>query len=436
MAAVAAAGIAVLDVFDSGQDGQTGQRQQAIPVRTGLTVIQDPNEPARTVLAQFQHGHGFQDEGGAAQVMDDTADHVIGGQSVYIETQGRGIQAIVSKPSALATGFDMRGKVFAVLIKVTNAIHLTKLSFIAGSAGFKNYFQFMIQASPTIPSQEIFPEGNWSWVTIPWVAGSSGNPDRADITDLRLTATDDNSGKRVKVQIQAIAAQAERPKAFPNGVVSISFDDCWGSQGTLGLPYLDKNGFRPTIYTIVDQVGRPGRLSLSQLQAIEDKGGEVAAHAWTAANHNAGFTNLSADELDEELSKTKSWLLDKKFRGADLFAYPLGEFDSAVLNAASNYYKFARTLNNRQEETLPPGAPYTGRAQSSTNTVTLSHLKDRIDSCQVNGTWLNLVFHDITSGIPSASVQIADTTFYAAIDYLSHKGIPVQTTSEILEMSL
>lgn len=290
----------------------------------------------------------------------------------------------------------------------------------------------MIQASPTLPYQEIFPENRWSWVTMPWIPDSEGKPARENITDLCIAVEDDGTGNRVKIHIQAIAVQKERPDAFPSGVISIGFDDCWGSQGRFGTPVLDKYGFQPTIYTIVDEVGRPGRLSLSDLHQIEDGGGEVAAHAWTTASHNMGFTRLSAEMLDAELRMTRNWLLENSFRGSDLFAYPLGYFNADVIKATSKYFKFARTLNNRQEETLPPGEMYTCRAQSSTNTVTLAHLRDRIDSCKANGTWLNLVFHDITPGIPSASVQIALSTFQQTIDYIARMDVPVRTTSEVL----
>ncbi|MEW1823015.1 polysaccharide deacetylase family protein [Arthrobacter sp. NPDC080031] len=430
VAAAAATGVGAIHALSSEQVQQPTKPASVLP------VIREPNELPRTVLAQFQRDHGFRGDGTAAGAVDDTGDYVEGAQSVYFETTGNGVQASISKPSALSVGFDMSGKVFAVLLKVTGGEHLTRLSLRAGDSAFKNYFQFMIQASPTLPFQEIFPENRWSWVTMPWIPGSEGKPARENLTDLCITAADDGTGNRVKIQIQAIAVQNERPEAFPSGVISISFDDCWGSQRKYGTSFLEKYGFQPTIYTIVDEVGRPGRLSLPDLHQIEASGGEIAAHAWTTASHNLGFTRLPADVLDSELRMTRNWLLENGFRGADLFAYPLGYFNADVIKATSKYFKFARTLNNRQEETLPPGEMYTCRAQSSTNTVTLAHLRDRIDACKANGTWLNLVFHDITPGVPAASVQIALSTFQQAIDYVARMGIPVRTTSEVLRRAM
>ncbi|WP_427016773.1 hypothetical protein ACQCSX_18995 [Pseudarthrobacter sp. P1] len=265
--------------------------------------------PQRAMLATFQPGHGFTQSSASNFNYDDTTDYVLGSQSAYIVTNGAGATATLSKSGAVS-GLNMTGKVFAILVKVTNSAHLSRLTMVAGSSGFAKNLQIQVQASITGANSEITPEGRWSWVTLPWYPSySAGAPNRANITDLRIVAVDDNTGQLVKVQVQAIVAQAERPAAFPNGVVSIGLDDCWGSQHTYATAYMDKFGYAPTVHAIVDLVGQPDRLTLDHLHRIEEySGGEVAGHAWTADSHNAGFDALSPETLDEELRLTKQWL--------------------------------------------------------------------------------------------------------------------------------
>lgn len=389
--------------------------------------------PQRTMLATFQSGHGFSQAVTSGFNYNDTTDYVLGSQSAYIVTNGAGGQAILTK-SAAVTGLNMTGKVFAILVKVTNSAHLSRLTLTAGSSGFASNFQIQVQASITSANSEITPEGRWSWVTLPWNPSySAGAPDRTNITDLRITAVDDNTRNRVKVQVQAIAAQAERPAAFPNGVVSIGLDDCWGSQHTYATPYLDRYGYAPTVHAIVDLVGQPDRLTLDHLHRIEEySGGEVAGHAWTADSHNAGFETLSPQTLDEELRFTKQWLVDNNFQGRDLFAYPLGHFNTSVMDATSKYFSYARTVNSRHLETLPPGGAMTCRARSINSSTTLADIKTLVDRAQNNGSWLNLLFHDITPGAPTDSVQVTTAVFQGAVDYLNARGIPVRTATQVL----
>jgi hypothetical protein len=388
------------------------------------------------MITTFQQGHGFSQAVTSTFNYNDAADYVLGSQSAYIVTNGAGGAAILTKPAA-ASGLDMTGRVFALLVKVTNSKHLSRLTLVAGSSGFINNFQIQVQASVSGANSEVTPEGRWSWVTLPWSPSySAGAPSRSNITDLRIVAVDDNTGNPVKVQIQAIAIQQERPAAFANGVVSIGFDDCWGSQLTYGTSYLDTFGYAATVHAIVDLVGQPNRLTLDHLHRIEEySGGEVAGHAWTANSHNAGLDTLPAEVLDEELRFMKQWLVDNNFQGRDLFAYPLGRFNASVMDATAKYFSYARTVNSRHLETLPPGGALACRARSINSTTNLEEIKMLIDRAIVNGSWLNLLFHDITPGTPNDAVQVTTAVFRGTIDYINAKGVPVRTASQVLRAS-
>ncbi|WP_139244248.1 hypothetical protein [Arthrobacter alpinus] len=159
---------------------------------------------------------------------------------------------------------------------------------------------------------------------------------------------------------------------------------------------METKRMRPTACSNVELAGTANRQSIKELKRNKEYwGGEIAAHSWSSATHTVAFTAVTPELLDTELRLMKEWLIDNGFQGRDLVAHPLGKFNGAVMNIASKQYKFARTVNIRQQETQPPGNPFTCRAQSSTNTVTLAQITAQVDAAYANGTRLNLPYHDI-----------------------------------------
>lgn len=115
-------------------------------VRPGATFR--TSNPVRTSLGTFQAGHGYTQAGASSFSYNDTTDYVMDSPSAYIVAGGAGVQAILTK-SAAVTSLNMTGKVFAILVKVTNSAHLSRLTLIAGDSGFANNFQLQVQSSLT-----------------------------------------------------------------------------------------------------------------------------------------------------------------------------------------------------------------------------------------------------------------------------------------------
>lgn len=51
---------------------------------------------------------------------------------------------------------------------------------------------------------------------------------------------------------------------------------------------------------------------------------------------------------------------------------------------------------------------------------------------KANQLWGIFVFHDITTGAPASTTQIAKTDFNAIIDAIAAQGIPVIPTGDVL----
>jgi peptidoglycan/xylan/chitin deacetylase (PgdA/CDA1 family) len=227
----------------------------------------------------------------------------------------------------------------------------------------------------------------------------------------------------------------EKHTAFPNGVVTICFDDCHGSVYTLARPKMDQYGYPGMAYAIPDQVGLAGNLTTAQLQALERLNGwEVGGHATTTAAHNqaGAFTALTAEQVDAEMVQMKTWLNSAAYRGADHFAYPQGLFNPTVLDATARYYRTGRlAAAPRANEMLPPVDLLKLRAWTSGND--LPTLQGIVDAARAGGAWAIIVFHVITTGaVSDPQNQTTKANFDAFIDYINAQGVPVRTVTDVL----
>ncbi len=219
--------------------------------------------------------------------------------------------------------------------------------------------------------------------------------------------------------------------AWPNGVVSFTFDDTYLSHFTEARRYLDKYGFGGTAYVIQEYVGLPGRMTLDHLRQMERTSGwEIAGHATTGAVHNLRLQNLTDEQLDQEFAAQRRFLRENGFRG-DHTAYPGGEFDERVLAACNRWMSAGRTVFQRSE-TLPPARRSKLRSGGYvTSSHTVATLTAAIDQAYANGEWMIFSNHDLVSVIGSTSDQLI-TDFQQVVDYAYTKGIPVRTVGEVL----
>lgn len=120
---------------------------------------------------------------------------------------------------------------------------------------------------------------------------------------------------------------------LPPKPVLITFDDGWAHQHTTALPILERFGLRATffVYTNGASAGRAGGyLSYDDLRDILRRGSDVQSHT---VSHPM-LTRLAPIDLDRELSASKRELELKLGRPVDYLAYPFGDVDGRVIEAA------------------------------------------------------------------------------------------------------
>jgi len=409
-----------------------------------------PFRPA-TYIQNFQTGHGWTTSGSVGSSnLNDTSTFIRGTQCATVTTAANALQSGIAITGGTAR--DLTGKMIRLTFQVVDVTHLGTIAFYAGTSSMANYFQW----APHIHGAGVnwVQSGEWVSITIPWanvknVAGtctlsSTGVPNTTTgFTDFRFAVYDDGVAA-VTYHLQSMEIVPDTSTTFPTGVVSITFDDTYQSVYDYARPYMDGYGYRGTIYSIVDLLGTSGKFTLPELKTLSQfSGWEVAGHAYTSAAHNAGYDTLTAAQVSTEMRSMKAWLVANGFY-ADSFAYPQGKFsltsDSVPIDSiAAQYFATSRTIISENAETWPPPMPqrlraWTGisSATGGTPVSTMTAAGGPLDRCVVNGDWLILCLHQLTTTTPGATTQLLQSDFNTLIDAINSRGIPVLPVGDVV----
>lgn len=392
------------------------------------------------ILSQFQAGHGFTNNAGSTLVANDTSDFVLGTQSCKITTGGTGATATLSKLAG--TAFDTTGQNIRLRLKVDNIDHMAGLNLFLGWSSLSANYKWIIQGGKA--GSNLVTSGEWVTITLNWHdAVVTGSVARSGLTDIRISVSDDNTGNPVTLHAQSIEL-IPVSTAFPNGIVSICFDDEWQDAYTLGKPKMDQYGYRGSLYVIADMVNGNNRLSMAELQNLQAQGWEISAHAMTDADHSLTDTGMTGAQFDADALAQREWLTANGFRGQG-HAYPLGQYGltadgQPTRDILQRYFAYGRTTYSRVKETVPPGDPYRLRGVSAissfaganpASSLTAATTGD-LDKTKANGTWLILIFHEIVTTVPTSNSQCLQSDFNAIVDAINAKGIPVLPVADVL----
>jgi peptidoglycan/xylan/chitin deacetylase (PgdA/CDA1 family) len=409
---------------------------------------------------QFQSGHGWTASGSgvASSNVNDTATFVKGVQSFQVVTTGTGAVANVRKLAGTVP--DLTGKALRITFRIADVTHLNQINVQVGSAALANYFQWRLHTHAATAENQIL-SGEWATVTLSWAdvrsaAGtysisSTGVPSvTSGFTDLLLQFVDDNTGNPLTINVQSVEVVPDTTETFPNGVVSVTFDDSYATQFTGARPKMDGLGFRGTLYTICDVIGTGGYLTTAQLQAVQNNSGwEVAGHAYSGANHNTKYNALPAATVEDDIRRTRAWMTANGFP-SDSFAYPGGWFsktsDGTSIEALTcRYFGNARGISSADTiETFPPPMPLRMRSITGIGSLAggaakglpanLTGSGGALDRCQLDGSWTILTFHEIVAGTAATTNQCSQTDFDSIMDAISARGIPVLPVGDVLRL--
>ena len=142
---------------------------------------------------------------------------------------------------------------------------------------------------------------------------------------------------------QAAAQIAQRKKAIGR-VVVLTFDDGYVDNYLYAFPILKKYGLQATIFLIVGEIGKPGKLDMDQILEMQDSG--LITFGSHSMSHPFLDSIKSAPELVKEISSSKKVLEGLLGKPVAAFAYPLGRLNKDVRQRVIDAgYRIAVTTN-------------------------------------------------------------------------------------------
>jgi peptidoglycan/xylan/chitin deacetylase (PgdA/CDA1 family) len=409
----------------------------------------------------FQAGHGWTAGGAglASSNLNDTSTFIRGTQSASVTTAANGIQSQIR--SVAVSPPSLAGKMIRLIFKVDNVTHLGHIAFYLGTSSFANFFQWIVHThSGTAGQQNYVQSGEWVTVDLQWAdvvtasgtftISSHGVPSvQTGFTCMQFAVYDDAAGA-VTAHLQAVEIVPDTTATFPNGVVSVCFDDSYQNMFTNARPAMDALGYRGTLFTIADVVAASNGttyLTVSQLQQLASASGwDIQGHAYTDVNHQAGYNTLTALQVQNEMRWLRAWMLSKGFAG-DVFAYPHGWFGNTTDNVpveqiAQQYWSAARCIISETAEPAPaPAMPWRiksvtgindGAALGGTTVANLVATGGLLDRCASDGSWLILTFHQVITGTPSDSTMCTQAGFQTVMTAVSAAGMPVLPVADVI----
>lgn len=403
------------------------EQARADSLAGALAVLAPRRRPAKPRILKMiqsfdQSGHGWFHGGTAISSNPAASDAEVATHATVVT--GTTSTATYSKYN-MGT-FDATDRNVVALLKVDNmaAINGINLRVSSDSNVTTNFTDLRVSGGNVVNS--ILNGGEWVAVTFSWADSvTTGTVDRSQLKSFQLRIGS-FGGLSTAVRIGWLGiAEARGPYCL------ISFDD--GSASALNaLPAMNKHGFIGNMYTIVDVLGAAGFLTLDQLRMLQDhRGWDVCGHAYRLANHNLpnGLRDLSLEELDRELALMKDWLLRNRFKGADHFAWPKGQFTGDMQKVMERYFVSGGMVTNFVAQALPTYTPGRMARLSITSTTTAASINAEVTKAQASKTSIELLFHQIVPSGAVGSIQYNAADFATVMDHIASTGIEVATIS-------
>jgi peptidoglycan/xylan/chitin deacetylase (PgdA/CDA1 family) len=183
---------------------------------------------------------------------------------------------------------------------------------------------------------------------------------------------------RLREQVESLLRRGYTGMTFGDAVrapagtkaVALTFDDCYRSVFELALPILSELGVPATVFAVTDAVGSEAPLawaglrewlggpfegelkcmSWEELEQLVGAGWEVGSHT---RSHPA-LTELDDASLAREVGGSREACEHRLSRPCRSFAYPYGDFDDRVVQAAREAgYDAAATFGGRSDLSDP-----------------------------------------------------------------------------------
>jgi peptidoglycan/xylan/chitin deacetylase (PgdA/CDA1 family) len=234
--------------------------------------------------------------------------------------------------------------------------------------------------------------------------------------------------KNGSLKIGNVSLTAMRADPFPQGMVTLVFDDGRASQFKNARPILNAAGLKTT-YAIITHPQRVRDASIkafmtwAEITMLHDEGNEIAAHS----RAHRDLTTLTPSEMQGEVRGAYQDLVTRGLT-PDTFVYPYGGVNSNVerlvrstgfSGARGSYFGLDGACTDK----------FNLRDILVGETTPAKKIKHWIDQAIAQKRWLVLELHDVLSE-GGDEYSIMPKKLRSIVTYIRHTGIQVVTLQE------
>ena len=137
---------------------------------------------------------------------------------------------------------------------------------------------------------------------------------------------------------------------LPAKPVMLTFDDSIEGQYTLGVPEMDKYGFKGVFFLMTISIGKPRYMTKEQIKELADKGHAMESHTW---DHHM-VTKLQGADFEKQFGGANKTIEDITGKKVTYFAYPFGIWGASVFPELEKAgYKMSFILSTKRDSINP-----------------------------------------------------------------------------------
>jgi peptidoglycan/xylan/chitin deacetylase (PgdA/CDA1 family) len=198
--------------------------------------------------------------------------------------------------------------------------------------------------------------------------------------------------------------------------LSLTFDDGLKSHYDVVYPLLEKKNFSATFFIVADETEFGWNImNLEQIKELSDKDFEIGSHSLTHPH----LTELTDEEVEDELKKSKEYLESKYEIVIESIAFPHWDYDDNVLEIARKYYITARTIYNKEH------TAFFLESFGLQKDTDVEEVCQYIRYAEKNKLWFVLVFHAISESPGTGDTSVED--FKEILNCAEKSGIEIDS---------
>lgn len=241
-------------------------------------------------------------------------------------------------------------------------------------------------------------------------------------------------GARIARRLTPLQARRSLSIKLERPLVSFTFDDCPHSAFKYGVPVLEAQNWRSSLYICCSLFGQSNHfglhMSADDTKAAHHNGHEVGNHTY----HHFDATSLSLPDFKRDIEKNQESLNAIGLPQCSTFAYPYGETYPALKTYIGQNFKGARGIkpvaHHRQADLNQIGS-YSLFSDTTHSSHSHSRLLNALDHLKRQPAWITIFTHDISDR--PTPWGCTPTNFKSIVDKLIEIEAQVLPVSEAID---